>query len=980
MYDTVTELSREVKKRKGVIGLGACLLRVAAVCLFILLAAPPVRGEPSSVVSRPASGYQPFVRSQVPLSSLPQDAAPVNPPDSFYLTYKSFVWTTASAVFVLAGLAILLGIVIVRRKRVEVALRESENKFRDLTEKSVVGTYLVQDGKVAYANARFAETFGYPLEEIIGTVQVKSLIFPEDWPAVEENLRKRVSGELGALHSEFRIVTRDGGIKHAEAYSSRTTYQGQPAVIGTLLDITERKRAEQAVTESEHSLQAILAASPVGIGKVRNGVILWANEALCRISGYTQEELQGQDISFLYENAQEHGRVTEVLNQEGQAEGRMRKKDGTVRTVFIQISPADNSSNIFAIADITKQKEAEGVLRFTQFAVDRARDSILWIDSDARIVYVNNGTCRSMGYTRKELLSLAIPDIDPSYRKEKWEGIWERVEQQGSQLLESVHRRKDGTVFPVEIGLNFLRYEGSEYICAFVRDITERRRTEEELRRLSVAIEQAGEEICITDPEGVIQYINPAFEKITGYSRQEAIGKTPRMLKSGVHDKGFYDQLWETITRGNVWTGQITNRHKDGRLIQEDVTISPLINSAGRLTGYLCIKRDITEEVKIGNQLRQAQKMEAVGTLAGGIAHDFNNILTALIGYGTLLQMKVSSTDPLRAYIDQIVSASRKATNLTASLLAFSRRQPITLTPLDINGCVRKTEQLLKRLLTEDIELNTFLGKDDMVVMADATQVDQILFNLATNARDAMPQGGRLSITTKTVLLDRDFEVVHGFGKTGSYVLLSFSDTGIGMDEPTRQKIFDPFFTTKEEGKGTGLGLSTVYGIVKQHNGYITVYSEPGVGTTFRVYLPAVTARTVEEQPSSFSHRKGKETILVADDNEDARQLMKEVFRLYGYSVIEAVDGEDAIDRFGNHGSIDLVILDSVMPKKNGRAVYDEIVKTRPDTKVLFISGYTKDIILDKGIGEHEFDFVPKPLSPNDLLKKVREMLDREPL
>jgi CheY-like chemotaxis protein len=338
--------------------------------------------------------------------------------------------------------------------------------------------------------------------------------------------------------------------------------------------------------------------------------------------------------------------------------------------------------------------------------------------------------------------------------------------------------------------------------------------------------------------------------------------------------------------------------------------------------------------------------------------------------------MSMDETNPLRLYVDPILSSSQKAASLTSSLLAFSRQQPVNLTPFNINKNIKGTEKLLKRLLTEDIELETSLAPQDIIIMADATHIDQILFNLATNARDAMKKGGRLTIETRLVEIDNSFRQVYGFGKPGRYALLSIADTGTGMDETTKEKIFEPFFTTKEAGKGTGLGLATVYGIVKQHNGYVDVFSKPGTGTTFHIYLPAAGAIIDEEKIASADIIGGSETILIAEDNEGVRRLLKEVLSKHGYVVLESVDGNDAIDSIKKHPRIDLMILDSVMPKKNGREVYDEARTIIPHVKVIFMSGYTRDIVLDKGIEENDFHFISKPIQCDGLLLKVRKILD----
>jgi CheY-like chemotaxis protein len=369
--------------------------------------------------------------------------------------------------------------------------------------------------------------------------------------------------------------------------------------------------------------------------------------------------------------------------------------------------------------------------------------------------------------------------------------------------------------------------------------------------------------------------------------------------------------------------------------------------------------------------------MEAIGTLAGGVAHDFNNILTALVGYAALLRMKVNDKT-LHAYVDQILSASQKATDLIQSLLAFSRQQAASLKPISLNSLLKGTEKLLKRLVTEDIAIKTQLAAEDIIIMADATQLDQILFNLTTNARDAMPQGGILTIETRQVTLDNEFKRFHGYGGPGQYALLSVSDTGMGMDNTTQERIFEPFFTTKEVGKGTGLGLSTIYGIVQQHNGYITVKSKPKKGTTFDIYLPVTNEVSVGETSVLTRMEGGNETILIAEDNDVVRDLMRDILIEYGYRVIEAADGVEAVKQFKNADTIDLLVFDSVMPKKNGREAYDEIHKIKPDTRVIFTSGHSRDVFLDKGIEDRKINFLQKPIFPDALLQMVREMLDND--
>ncbi len=405
----------------------------------------------------------------------------------------------------------------------------------------------------------------------------------------------------------------------------------------------------------------------------------------------------------------------------------------------------------------------------------------------------------------------------------------------------------------------------------------------------------------------------------------------------------------------------------------------PIRDTSGNITSVIEVLNNISERVKLEEQLRQAQKMEAVGQLAGGIAHDFNNILTAIIGYGNLVQIKMNKNDPLRNYLEQMIKSAEKASDLTRSLLAFSRKQIINPQPLNLNDMINKAEVLISRLIGEDIELKTILPDEDVTVMADEGQLEQALINLVTNARDAMPEGGFLIVETEVTELDDKFIKTYGFGVTGKYAHISVTDTGVGLDEETKERIFEPFFTTKETGKGTGLGLSMVYGIIKQHNGYINLHSELGRGTTFRIYLPIIDEKV--QYKKIMEHQAiqgGTETVLLAEDDEDVRKLIKDILEKFGYKVIVAVDGEDAFDKFiENKHSIQILLLDLIMPRKNGKKVYSEIKEIKPDIKALFLSGYSANLVHRKGVLEEDLNFIFKPVSVNDLLINVREILDK---
>lgn len=506
----------------------------------------------------------------------------------------------------------------------------------------------------------------------------------------------------------------------------------------------------------------------------------------------------------------------------------------------------------------------------------------------------------------------------------------------------------------------------------------ERRREKTERASLVAAVEQVAEEILVTDLDGNIEYCNPAFERSTGYSRSEVIGRNPRILKSGKQDAQFYLELWSRIAGGEAWTGHFTNRKKDGTLYHAEGTISPIHDAWGHRTGYVSATRNVTGRLRMEEQLRQAQKMEGIGRLAGGVAHDFNNLLTVIAGYSGLLEEKLSSDDPLLDYAQQISRASEHAASLTRQLLTFSRKQIIKPKPIDLNALVGGMKQMLQRLVGEDVEVIADLAPGLGHVRADADQMSQVLINLAANARDAMPKGGRLCVRTAIVEPGESPAAEDREALPGVTVLLAVSDTGVGMSYETRQNIFEPFFTTKERGRGTGLGLSTVYGIVKQNRGHIDVRSEPGKGATFSIYLPRIEeAPAIREGGGPVAVRvRGSETILVVEDDDSVRRLIVGTLGMCGFQVLQAADGPGALNAATQHaGPIDLLLTDVIMPGMNGKEVADRLAALRPGVKVLFISGYSGELIAKAGVLHPGLAYLPKPFTSDLLAAKVREML-----
>jgi PAS domain S-box-containing protein len=514
------------------------------------------------------------------------------------------------------------------------------------------------------------------------------------------------------------------------------------------------------------------------------------------------------------------------------------------------------------------------------------------------------------------------------------------------------------------------------------RELAERKRAEEHLRKLSVAVEQSPASIVITDTTGIIEYVNPHFTGLTGYTFDEAVGQNPSILKTGETSSDEYKKLWETILSGGEWRGEFHNRKKNGDLYWEQALIAPIRDNSYAITHFIAIKEDITERKQLEVQLRHAQKMDAIGQLAGGIAHDFNNILTAIVGYASIMELKLPDGSPLKKNAAQIVVTAERGASLTQGLLAFSRKQVSNPVVVDLNEIINRVHQLLLRLISEDIHLEINLDHQVLPVLADSGQIEQVLMNMSTNARDALPHGGSIVITTEAVTLDNDFVIARGFGKPGRYALLTFTDSGAGMEAEIAKHVFEPFYTTKELGKGTGLGLSIVYGIIKEHNGYVLCYSTIGIGTIFQIYLPlldSAPAETGEKVQEAELSVQGRNYILLAEDNETTRVFGREILEEFGYSVVEAVDGEDALEKFRELGErISLVILDVIMPKMNGREVYDEIRRIVPNMRVLFCSGYARDVVISQGGLEDGMDYLAKPFTPKELLMKIREVLDHE--
>jgi len=609
--------------------------------------------------------------------------------------------------------------------------------------------------------------------------------------------------------------------------------------------------------------------------------------------------------------------------------------------------------------------------------VEQSSDGIIVTDERGNLLFANLSACELLGYTQEEILQL---NIENTYVPEERALGACRREQLGVgdtvRFERNVHR-KDGSSFPAEI---VLRRVEEHWYQAILRDITERRLAEASHLRLAAIVESSQDAIFGTDLNGIITSWNASAERLYGYSAGEMIGQSIQLIIPP--DRSDEKQaVLSRIARGeSVHQFETNCLSKNGTRIDVSISASPIEDASGAIVGASTIAHDITEHKRLQQQVLQSQKVEAIGRLAGGVAHDFNNILTTIIGYCELTRDQLGTDHEARANIEEIAAAAERAASLTRQLLAFSRKQTLQPKVLDLNAVVSNLDNMLRRLIGEDIEFITKLAPDLQTVKADPGQIEQVIMNLAVNARDAMPQGGRLIVETANASLDREYARLHEDVRAGEHVMLAVTDTGCGMSDEVKARLFEPFFTTKPQGQGTGLGLATCYGVVKQSGGHINVYSEVNRGTTFKVYLPCASQLMSHSASTTRAtgRASGHETILLVEDDASVRGLNARLLRAKGYTVIEASNGKEALGMVaqGANGDIKLLLTDVIMPEMGGKELAQRFRATHPQTKVLFCSGYTQEAIDRGGELEPGTAFLQKPFTPVLLASKVREVLD----
>jgi len=705
------------------------------------------------------------------------------------------------------------------------------------------------------------------------------------------------------------------------------------------------------------------------------------------VMGYSSEEFtSGRKRWDEIVHPEDKERVTERIRTAARTrervlrlEYRILHRDGSVRWV------ADRRQMIYGdrgrlrwvdglILDITDRKRSDVALRLTQFTVDRGSEATYWMGRDGRLIYVNDRACETLGYSREELLSMKIQDINPEFSPERWPYHWDELRKRRIFSAESTHRAKDGHLIPVEITANYIEFDGKEYNCVNARDITARKRAEESIlleRDFSkAALDSLPGIFYLFDRKGKFLRWNTNLEEITGYSSEEIGRMHPLDLFVGPDKALIQDRITEVFVKGTAEVeaelvtkrGEKVTHYFTGHTFQ--VKEEPCLIGTGI---------DISERKKLEEQLRQSQKMEAMGLMAGGIAHDFNNLLTGILGYANLLSIRGGDEAEVAKAAGIIQRSAERASQLTAQLLGFAERGKNLNVPVDLGRVIASVTGVLGRTQDPRIRIVTSLCPEGGCVLGDPSQLDQVVMNLAINACDAMPGVGQMKITTERVTLDEAFCRERGWMSPGKYHLLSVADTGVGISPENLERIFDPFFTTKAQGKGTGLGLSMVFGIVKNHGGCVDVRSEAGAGTVFRVYLP----ESPEGAPKGKAAMdptlpRGRGRILLVDDQEPVREVAKDMLEALGYEVVTAADGLEGVSRYRDlWREIDLTILDMIMPNMSGGDCFRRMKEINPKARVVLSSGYSMDGAIQDVMNEGILAFIQKPYRLEELSRVV---------
>lgn len=852
-----------------------------------------------------------------------------------------------------------------------------------------------REGVISYWNKGATELFGWTTEERVGRHLAERL--PEAARPEFEQIMQAAAAQ-GEWTGEFEDYRKDGSRLWISArVAPFTDGTGQPAgLIGVCHDVTHQKQVEA----ERQRLISVIETSPDFIGIADAGRrVVFINRAGLRMVGLDNlDDARRTFIADYFDSCQRErldGELMPEIDHMGSWTGEFSFRHFRTAaaipvhwTVFrLPQTNADSPGHFACVArDITQQKQSDLELRsasnLLRAVADGTPDAVFVKDKLGRYLLCNPATAQFVGRSADEVLGR---DDTAIFGPDDARLIMERdrrVMATGKIETEEEALTADG-VTRIFLAMKAPYYDGDGNIAGVIgvsRDITERKQSEELIRFRDRAMQAVTQGIIITDPlmpDNPIIYASPSVQRLTGYSPAEIVGRNLHFLQGAETDPEAVAKIRDAVSARRPCTVELLNYCKDGTPFWNELSISPVMDSDGRLIQFVGVLTDVTERHELEEQYRHSQKLEAIGQLAGGVAHDFNNLLTIITGYSELLLNSLTDDDPSRDALIEISKAGERSATLTRQLLTFSRRQVTTPTVVDLNEVVRDADKMLRRMIGEDITLETHLAPGLALVKADVGQLHQVLLNLALNSRDAMPQGGLLNIRTGVVEIASGCNAEHPGVPPGSYITLVVTDNGEGMDDETLRRLFEPYFTTKEPGKGTGLGLSVVHGAVKQSEGFISVSSQLRGGASFHIYLPRV------EQPAWFgrplgasqSAPGGAETVLLVEDEEALRSLSGNVLRICGYKVIEACNGEDALE-IVQQQPVDLLLTDVVMPGMGGRVLAERLLEKWPNLKVLYMSGYTDDAIVRHGVARNEVAFLQKPYLPNALGHKVREVLD----
>lgn len=869
------------------------------------------------------------------------------------------------------------------QKNVELALKEQQEIYSAVVDGANESIALLDPdtGSFYSFNDTTCAALGYTRDEFsrMALKDIKVDMPEEQIPAYLNELVN-----TGIIQFESKHRHKDGTVLERLISTRVVTVHGRRLIASIWSDITERKRSEMKIRQLSHAVEQL--ASTVVITDTR-GYIQYVNNAFVHVTGYSKEEVMGQRPAVLktgHTTDAEYKQMWEAISsgQVWQGEFLNKKKNGDLYWELAVISPVKDDSgsiiNYVAVKeDITERKRVEIDLQMKDSAIASSINAIVFADLEGNLTSINRAFLELWGYEKQEEV-LGRPATEFWQMGGQTEEVIRALERSGKWTGELTGRKKNGTIIDVLISASMVLDKAQKPISmmgSFV-DVTERKRYEAQIRQLSMAMQQASVSVVITDLNGIIVYVNEASTRTSGYSREELVGRKPSLFKSGETPSSVYDHLWKTIKAGNEWRGEFRNKRKDGTLYWESVVIAPVKDEHGTTINYIAVKDDVTERKEMQNQLLRSQRMESIGTLAGGIAHDLNNILGPILLSVQVLRMKVKD-ESLTNLISTIESSTIRGKNIVAQVLSFARGNESKPVLIQVRHIVKEVQDVVRQTFAKNIEIHSTVPKDLWTINADPTQIHQILMNLCVNARDAMPNGGQLTMNVRNIIVDETLISRYPEARNGRYVEIDVQDSGSGIAPDIIQKVFDPFFTTKELGKGTGLGLSTVYTIVKQHRGFITVQSVVGEGTVFKVFLPASDeSPAVEEQHRENIIQSGnRESILVVDDELAIQSICRETLEFYNYSVATAANGAEGISKFVRGNDLfHVVLIDMMMPVMDGKTAAAAIKKIDPEVRIIGMSGLISELNTE---GEERFfsHFLRKPFTGKELMDAVNKVM-----